>query len=72
MRGGEALDDLISDILEHTEKEALLEAAENSSSLKRTESGPSADWEQLMGDVLPDISDCSVPAEHMLFYYLGN
>ncbi|XP_039892499.1 peptide chain release factor 1, mitochondrial-like isoform X2 [Simochromis diagramma] len=43
MRGGEALDDLISDILEHTEKEALLEAAENSSSLKRTESGPSAD-----------------------------
>lgn len=33
MRGGEALDDLISDILEHTEKEALLEAAENSSSL---------------------------------------
>ncbi|XP_005953567.3 peptide chain release factor 1, mitochondrial [Haplochromis burtoni] len=43
VRGGEALDDLISDILEHTEKEALLEAAENSSSLKRTESGPSAD-----------------------------
>ncbi|XP_063322424.1 peptide chain release factor 1, mitochondrial-like [Pelmatolapia mariae] len=43
MRGGEALDDLISDILEHTEKEALLEAAENSSSLKRPESGPSAD-----------------------------
>ncbi|KAL3999622.1 Ras-related protein Rap-1B [Sarotherodon galilaeus] len=43
MRGGEALDDLISDILEHTEKEALLEAVENSSSLKRPESGQSAD-----------------------------
>ncbi|XP_037617682.1 peptide chain release factor 1, mitochondrial [Sebastes umbrosus] len=43
MRGGEALHDLISDVLEHTEREALLEAAENSSSLKPPESGQSAD-----------------------------
>ncbi|XP_078099622.1 peptide chain release factor 1, mitochondrial [Sander vitreus] len=31
MRGGEALDDLISDVLEHAEREALLEAVESSS-----------------------------------------
>lgn len=30
MRGGEALQDLISDVLEHAEMEALLEEVENS------------------------------------------
>lgn len=39
MRGGAALDDLISDVLEHAEREALLEKVESSSSLRR-----SADW----------------------------
>lgn len=32
MRGGEALDDLISDVLEHAEREALLEMVVNSNS----------------------------------------
>ncbi|XP_073318440.1 peptide chain release factor 1, mitochondrial [Pagrus major] len=43
MRGGEALHDLICDVLKHTETEALLEVVESSSSLKPTESGRSAD-----------------------------
>lgn len=44
MRGGEALDDLISDVLEHTEKEALLEeVASSNRSLKQPDSGQSAD-----------------------------
>ncbi|KAL7369575.1 hypothetical protein ABVT39_002376 [Epinephelus coioides] len=43
MRGGEALQDLISDVLEHTEREALLELVESSCSLKPPESGQSAD-----------------------------
>uniref|UniRef100_UPI0037E70D28 peptide chain release factor 1, mitochondrial n=1 Tax=Semicossyphus pulcher TaxID=241346 RepID=UPI0037E70D28 len=44
MRGGEALHDLISDVLEHTEREALMEAVESSSSgLTPTESGKSAE-----------------------------
>lgn len=43
MKGGEALQDLICDVLRHTETEALLEAVESSSSLKPTESGRSAD-----------------------------
>ncbi|XP_044043090.1 peptide chain release factor 1, mitochondrial [Siniperca chuatsi] len=44
MRGGEALHDLISDVLEHAEREALLEVVESSSSsLKPPESGQSAD-----------------------------
>lgn len=43
MRGGEALDDLISDIREHAEREALLELVENSLSLKRTESKTNPD-----------------------------
>lgn len=34
MRGGEALDDLISDVLEHARREALLELVESSSSTK--------------------------------------
>lgn len=34
MRGGEALDDLISDVLEHAEKEALLEAVESGNCLR--------------------------------------
>lgn len=38
MRGGEALDDLISDVLEHAEREAVLELVEN-----RPETGQSAD-----------------------------
>ncbi|XP_070786805.1 peptide chain release factor 1, mitochondrial isoform X2 [Enoplosus armatus] len=43
MRGGEALHDLISDVLEHAEREALLEVVESSSrGLKPPESGPSA------------------------------
>ncbi|KAK2917493.1 peptide chain release factor 1, mitochondrial isoform X1 [Channa argus] len=37
MRGREALDDLISGVLAHAEREALLEVAEKSSSLKRPE-----------------------------------
>ncbi|KAM9334212.1 peptide chain release factor 1, mitochondrial [Symphorus nematophorus] len=44
MRGGEALHDLISDVLKHAEMEALLEVVESSSSsLKPPESGQSAD-----------------------------
>ncbi|XP_029928877.1 peptide chain release factor 1, mitochondrial [Myripristis murdjan] len=44
MRGGVALDDLISDVLEHGEREALLELVESStSSLKPPESGQSVD-----------------------------
>lgn len=43
MRGGEALHDLICDVLKHSEMEALLEVAESSSSLKPPESGQSAD-----------------------------
>ncbi|XP_049919249.1 peptide chain release factor 1, mitochondrial isoform X2 [Epinephelus moara] len=43
MRGGEALQDLISDVLEHAEREALLELVESSCSLKPLESGQSAD-----------------------------
>lgn len=43
MRGGEALGDLISDLVEHAEREALLELAENSISLKRNESEANAD-----------------------------
>ncbi|XP_049426298.1 peptide chain release factor 1, mitochondrial isoform X1 [Epinephelus fuscoguttatus] len=43
MRGGEALQDLISDVLEHAEREALLELVESSCSLKPPESGQSAD-----------------------------
>ncbi|XP_060922829.1 peptide chain release factor 1, mitochondrial isoform X2 [Limanda limanda] len=43
MRGGEALDDLISDVHEHTWREALLEVVESSSSLTQPESGKSAD-----------------------------
>ncbi|TNN56473.1 Peptide chain release factor 1, mitochondrial [Liparis tanakae] len=43
MRGGEALCDLICDVLEHAEREALLEAVESSRSLKPPESGPAAD-----------------------------
>lgn len=39
MRGGEALQDLISDVLEHAEKEALLEVVESSNSQKPPESG---------------------------------
>uniref|UniRef100_A0A3B4Y122 Mitochondrial translation release factor 1 n=2 Tax=Seriola lalandi dorsalis TaxID=1841481 RepID=A0A3B4Y122_SERLL len=44
MRGGAALDDLISDVLEHAERESLLEMVESSSgSLRQPESGQSAD-----------------------------
>ncbi|XP_062236510.1 peptide chain release factor 1, mitochondrial [Platichthys flesus] len=43
MRGGEALDNLIADVREHGEREALLEVAESSSSLTQPESGKSAD-----------------------------
>ncbi|XP_030013609.1 peptide chain release factor 1, mitochondrial [Sphaeramia orbicularis] len=43
MRGGEALGDLISDVLEHAERESLLELVENSISLKRNESETNAD-----------------------------
>lgn len=44
MKGGEALDDLISDVLKHAEMEALLEVVEGSSSSQRPpESGQSAD-----------------------------
>ncbi|XP_054480162.1 peptide chain release factor 1, mitochondrial [Anoplopoma fimbria] len=39
MKGGEALHDLISDVLEQAEREALLEAVESSSGLKPPESG---------------------------------
>lgn len=38
MRGGEALQDLISNLLEHAEREALLEMVESSSSQKPSES----------------------------------
>ena len=51
MRGGEALDDLISDVREHTEREALLEVVESSSSLTQPESGTSADWHSTPGQV---------------------
>lgn len=43
MRGGEALQDLISDVVEHAEMEALLEEVENSSGAKVAASGPCAD-----------------------------
>lgn len=43
MRGGEALQDLISDVLEHAEVEALLEEVENSSGPKGATSGQCAD-----------------------------
>ncbi|XP_031707468.1 peptide chain release factor 1, mitochondrial [Anarrhichthys ocellatus] len=43
MRGGEALHDLIADVLEHAEREALLEVVESSSSPKPAECGQSAD-----------------------------
>ncbi|XP_069020275.1 peptide chain release factor 1, mitochondrial [Embiotoca jacksoni] len=43
IRGGEALDHLIADVLEHAEKEALLEVVEGSSRLKPPEAGRSAD-----------------------------
>ncbi|XP_034410457.1 peptide chain release factor 1, mitochondrial isoform X2 [Cyclopterus lumpus] len=43
MRGGEALCDLIWDVLEHAEREALLEVVQSSRSLKPPESGQSAD-----------------------------
>ncbi|XP_040887971.1 peptide chain release factor 1, mitochondrial isoform X2 [Toxotes jaculatrix] len=44
MKGGEALDNLISDLLEHTEREALLDVVErSSSSLRKPESGQPAD-----------------------------
>lgn len=42
MRGGEALDDLICDLLKHAEMEALLEVVE-SSSRRPPESEQSAD-----------------------------
>ncbi|XP_026158045.1 peptide chain release factor 1, mitochondrial [Mastacembelus armatus] len=42
-RGGRALDDLICDVLEHAEKEALLEVVDGSSSLNRPESGLTAE-----------------------------
>lgn len=38
MRGGEALDDLICDVLEHADREALLEVAESGGGLKAPES----------------------------------
>lgn len=44
MRGGEALDHLISDVVKHAEMEALLEAVEkscSSSRLRPPQSGPS-------------------------------
>ncbi|KAM6894102.1 peptide chain release factor 1, mitochondrial [Xenentodon cancila] len=43
MRGGEALDDLICDVLEHVERESLLEVVGSSSSMMRPETGESAD-----------------------------
>lgn len=43
MKGGEALDDLISDVQEHSEREALMEAVESSVRLKRPDSGRSAE-----------------------------
>ncbi|XP_008299991.1 peptide chain release factor 1, mitochondrial [Stegastes partitus] len=43
MRGGEALDDLICDVHEHTEREALMEVAESSVILKQPDSGHSAE-----------------------------
>lgn len=43
MRGGEALRDLIADVLEHAEREALLEVVESSSRPKPAQSGQSAD-----------------------------
>lgn len=43
MRGGEALDDLICDVLKHAEMEALLEVVESSSSRRPPESEQSAD-----------------------------
>lgn len=41
MKGGEELDDLIADLLEHAEREALLEIVTTRS---QPESGQSADW----------------------------
>ncbi|XP_075999891.1 peptide chain release factor 1, mitochondrial [Genypterus blacodes] len=43
MRGGEALEDLISDVLEHAEREALMDLVESSSRLKPPKSGESVD-----------------------------
>lgn len=43
MRGGEALQDLMSDVLEHAEMEALLEEVENCSGPKLATSGQCAD-----------------------------
>ncbi|KAF7663199.1 hypothetical protein LDENG_00214840 [Lucifuga dentata] len=43
MKGGEALDDLISDIVEHAEREALLEVVESSRSLNGPTYGESVD-----------------------------
>ncbi|XP_023153628.2 peptide chain release factor 1, mitochondrial isoform X1 [Amphiprion ocellaris] len=43
MKGGEALDDLISDVHEHTEREAVMEAVESSVRLKRPDSGRSGE-----------------------------
>lgn len=43
MKGGEALDDLISDVLEHAEREALLEVVESSRNLKRPQCEESVD-----------------------------
>ncbi|KAM3585632.1 uncharacterized protein V6R79_023376 [Siganus canaliculatus] len=44
MRGGEALEDLICDVLQHTEMEALLEVVESSNnSVKPSDSGQAAD-----------------------------
>lgn len=40
MRGGQALQDLIGDVLEHAEVEALLEEVENSSGPKADGSSP--------------------------------
>ncbi|CAJ1086775.1 peptide chain release factor 1%2C mitochondrial [Xyrichtys novacula] len=42
MRGGEALQDLISDVREHAEREALMEVMESSSSLKSPGQGNSS------------------------------
>lgn len=43
MRGGPALEDLICDLLERTEAEALLDEVENSSGPKAATSGQCAD-----------------------------
>lgn len=42
MKGGEELDELIADLLEHVEREALLEVVD-SRTLSQSESGQSAD-----------------------------